>query len=152
MTSSVVEQNDGQDARRAQSNRPDDASQGHPTGVTALLGGVSVSYEEAEVAALVAALITAGVRRNERVLIVMPDGSGFAEAVIGTIRQGAGPVPVDPSLSADELYDAATEAGARLAVLPAHRRAVLDGLPTELVVPVRGPCGEWAMVLSLGPR
>lgn len=152
MTSSVVEHDDGRDAPREQAGRPSSPPHSHPTGLTVLLGGVSVSYEEAEVASLAAALVTAGVRPHERVLIVMPDGSGFAEAVIGTIRQGAGPVPVDPAVPVDELHDAATEAGARLVVVPARRCRELDGLPTELIVPVHGPHGQWAAVLSLAPR
>lgn len=152
MTSGVVEQDDGRHTHREQSDRANGPAQNHPTSLTTLLGGVSVSYEEGDAAAIVAALVTAGVRPNERVLILMPDGSGFAEAVIGTIRQGAGPVPVDPAVSADELREAASEAGARLAVVPAQRCRALDSLQTDLIVPVHGAHGEWATVLSLAPQ
>jgi acyl-CoA synthetase (AMP-forming)/AMP-acid ligase II len=38
------------------------------------------------------------VRPAERVLIMLPDGPGFAEAFAGTIKQGAVPLPVNPLL------------------------------------------------------
>lgn len=120
--------------------------------MTVLPGGVSVSYEEFEVAQLAEALTTAGVRPQEQVLIVMADGSGFAEAVIGTIRQGAVPLPVNPAVSVEDLVTVATTAGARLVVMAAEHTAVLAGLQSEQVVPVDGPQGTWATVVSLGPR
>ena len=49
-------------------------------------------------AAVAAALAELGVRPAERVLIMLPDGPGFAEAFAGTIKQGAVPLPVNPLL------------------------------------------------------
>ena len=117
-----------------------------------LPSGVSVSYEESEVAQLADALTTAGVRPQDQVLIVMADGSGFAEAVIGTIRQGAVPFPVNPTVSTDDLVTVAAAVGARLVVVSAEHIEVLTGLQTELVVPLDGPQGTWATVVSLGTR
>ena len=144
MAASVVEGGDDQKDRNEQAAQPNS--------VTVLPGGVSVSYEESEVAQLAAALATAGVRPQDRVLIVMADGSGFAEAVIGTIRQGAAPLPVNPEASADDLVTVATTARARLVVVSAQRTEVLAGLQTELTVPVDGPQGTWATVVLLGSR
>lgn len=120
----------------------------HPDSVVILPGGVSVSYQESEVAALAAVLATLGVRPEERVLIVMPDGSGFAEAVIGTIRQAAVPLPVNPAVRAGVLASVVAETGARLAVVAEGSR-VLSGLRAERAVPVHGRPGIWATVLLL---
>jgi len=40
------------------------------------------------------------VRPDDRVLIMLPDGPGFADAFAGTIQQGAVPLPVNPLLPA----------------------------------------------------
>lgn len=144
MAASVVESNDDQEAQHEQADRPG--------GIPVPAGGMSVSYEETKVAQLADALTTAGIRPQEQVLIVMADGSGFAEAVIGTIRQGAAPLPVNPAVSADELVAVAATAGTRLVVMSAEHADVLAGLQTELEVPLDGPHGTWATVVSLGPQ
>lgn len=144
MAASVVQGDDDQEDRHQRVGRTD--------GVTVLPGGVSVSYEVSEVAQLADALTTAGVRPQEQVLIVMADGSGFAEAVIGTIRRGAVPLPVNPAVSVDDLVTVATTAGARLVVMSAEHTEVLTGLQTEQEVAVDGPQGTWATVVSLGPQ
>jgi benzoate-CoA ligase family protein len=46
-----------------------------------------------------------GVRREERVLLVMDDSPAFAAAFLGAIRIGAVPVPVNPLLQRSEDYD-----------------------------------------------
>ena len=46
-----------------------------------------------------------GVRREERVLIVMDDSPAFMAAFLGAIRIGAVPVPVNPLLQRSEDYD-----------------------------------------------
>ncbi|HVD00186.1 MAG TPA: benzoate-CoA ligase family protein [Candidatus Dormibacteraeota bacterium] len=46
-----------------------------------------------------------GIRREERVLIVMDDSPAFAAAFFGAIRIGAIPVPVNPLLQRSEDYD-----------------------------------------------
>ena len=51
-----------------------------------------------QTAAVAAALAELGVRPEERVLIMLPDGPGFAEAFASTIAQGAVPLPVNPLL------------------------------------------------------
>jgi hypothetical protein len=50
--------------------------------------------------AAAAALGELDVRPDDRVLIMLPDGPGFADAFAGTIQQGAVPLPVNPLLPA----------------------------------------------------
>lgn len=127
------------------------AQANHPDRVAIFPDGVSASYEEEAAAGLSTALATVGVRAQERVLIVLPDGSGFEEAIIGAIRLAAVPLPVNPWVSVDDLVTVTTEADARLVVVSAERTDVLADLPVELTVPVDGPRGVWATVLLLGP-
>jgi benzoate-CoA ligase family protein len=51
------------------------------------------------------AFLDAGVRREERILIVAFDSPGWAAAFLGAIRIGAIPVPVNPLLQRSEDYD-----------------------------------------------
>src|SRR5207248_1823684 len=46
-----------------------------------------------------------GIRREERVLLVMDDSPAFAAAFLGAMRIGAVPVPVNPLLQRSEDYD-----------------------------------------------
>ena len=123
----------------------------HPDRVAIFPAGMSASYEEAAATALSTALATIGVRAQERVLIVLPDGSGFEEAVIGATRLAAVPLAVNPWVSVDDLVTVTTEAAARLVVVSSERTNALADLPVELKVPVHGPRGVWATVLLLGP-
>lgn len=113
-------------------------------------------YQEVAVAAFTAALTTLGLRSGDRVLVLMPSGPGFAEAIISTIRLGAVPLPMSPRVSArdliSDLMTAATETGARLVAASAECTSALAGLQTELELPVDGPQGRLATVLLLGPN
>jgi hypothetical protein len=46
------------------------------------------------------------------VLIMLPDGPGFAEAFAGIIEHQAVPLPVNPLLAAPDITAAATKTGA----------------------------------------
>ncbi|MGH3751755.1 MAG: AMP-binding protein [Pseudonocardiaceae bacterium] len=94
-----------------------------------------------------AALAQLGVRPEEGVLIMLPDGPGFIDAFVGTMRQGAVPLPVNPRLAAADVAAIAAETGARLVLAPAERIHGLADLGTEPPVPVDGPQGLWAAVL-----
>ena len=102
-----------------------------------------------QTAAVVAALAELGVRSEERVLIMLPDGPGFAEAFAGTIEHGAVPLPVDPLLPAQSIVAVAAEAGAHLILVSADRVPVLADLDAQPPVLVYGPHGRWAAVLRL---
>jgi acyl-CoA synthetase (AMP-forming)/AMP-acid ligase II len=82
---------------------------------------MSYSTSAAQLAAVVAALTDLGVCPGERVLILLPDGPGFAEAFAGTIRHGAVLLPVNPLLFAHDIVAAAAESGARLLLASADQ-------------------------------
>jgi acyl-CoA synthetase (AMP-forming)/AMP-acid ligase II len=97
---------------------------------------MSYSHPADQTAAVAAALAGLGVRLAERVLIMLRDGPGFAEAFAGTIAQGAVPLPVNPLLPAHGIASAAAEAGARLVLASAdqiHALADLDAEPPILI-------------------
>lgn len=100
-------------------------------------------------AAVAAALAELGVRPAERVLIMLPDRPGFAEAFAGTIKQGAVPLPVNPLLPAHGIAAAAAEAGARLMLASADQIHALADLGAQPPVLIEGPHGLWAAALRL---
>ena len=102
-----------------------------------------------QTAAVVAALAELGVRAEDRVLIMLPDGPGFAEAFAGTIKHGAVPLPVDPLLPAHDIVAVAAEAGARLVLVSADRLPALADLGAQPPVLIDGPHGSWAAALRL---
>ena len=89
---------------------------------------MSYSKPADQTAAVVAALAELGVRAEERVLIMLPDGPGFAEAFAGTIKHGVVPLPVDPLLPAHGIVAVAAEAGAQLVLASADRVSELADL------------------------
>jgi acyl-CoA synthetase (AMP-forming)/AMP-acid ligase II len=99
--------------------------------------------------AAAAALGELDVRPDDRVLIMLPDGPGFAEAFAGTIQQGAVPLPVNPLLPAHGIVAAAAEAGARLVLASADQIHALIDLDAEPPILVEGPRGPWAAALRL---
>jgi long-chain acyl-CoA synthetase len=110
--------------------------------VTLMDYSMSYSHPADQTAAVSAALAELGVRPAERVLIMLPDGPGFAEAFAGTIHQGAVPLPVNPLLPAHGIASAAAEAGARLVRASAdqiHGLADLDAEPPILIEGPRDP-------------
>ncbi|MGH3930147.1 MAG: AMP-binding protein [Pseudonocardiaceae bacterium] len=101
------------------------------------------------IVAVVAALIELDVRPEERVLVLILDGPGFAEIFLGVMRQGAVPLTVNPALSADEIVAVAAETGARLVVVAAARLRELTDLEAGPPVLLDGPEGPWAAILRL---
>lgn len=123
------------------------------TRVAVLADEAFAAYDKAAMSGLAMALATLGVRPNERVLIVIPDGPGFEEAIIGTIWLGAVPLPVNPVVSAGDLVMVAGEAGSRLAVIATQHTRVLTELHVDVAVPVDGPKGPWVTAVELAePR
>lgn len=114
-------------------------------------GAHSMSYREMadRGAAVAAALAELGVHREERVLILMPDGPGFVEAFVGVMQRGAVPLPVNPVLSASVVAEIAADTGARLVVTSAERIRALADLEAEPPVLVDGPERPWVAVLRL---
>jgi hypothetical protein len=102
-----------------------------------------------QTAAVVAALGKLDTNLGDRVLIMLPDGPGFAEAFAGAIEQGAVPLPVDPLLTAHDIVTVAAEAGAKLVLVFANRLPELADLEAEPPVFIDGPHGRWAAALRL---
>ncbi|MDQ3764885.1 MAG: AMP-binding protein [Actinomycetota bacterium] len=100
-------------------------------------------------AAVAAALAEFDVRPDDRVLIMLPDGPGFAEAFAGVTQRGAVPLPVNPGLPATDIAAIAAETGARLVLTSAKRIHRLADLDTQPPVLVDGPQGLWATALRL---
>ncbi len=111
---------------------------------------MSYSKPVDQTAAVVAvALAELGVRPEDRVLIMLPDGPGFAEAFAGTIAQGAVPLPVNPLLPVHDIVAVAAEAGAQLVLASADQVPELADLAAEPPVLIDGPRGAWAATLRL---
>jgi acyl-CoA synthetase (AMP-forming)/AMP-acid ligase II len=109
-----------------------------------------MSYRKLSDQALAAAALgELDVRPDDRVLIMLPDGRGLAEAFAGTIQQGAVPLPVHPLLPAHDLVAVATEAGARLVLASADQIHALAELDAEPPVLIGGPQRLWAAALRL---
>ncbi|MGH3784675.1 MAG: Scr1 family TA system antitoxin-like transcriptional regulator [Pseudonocardiaceae bacterium] len=100
-------------------------------------------------AAVVATLTELHVRPDDRVLIMLPDGPGFAEAFAAAVQQGAVPLPASPLLSANDIVAVAAEADARLVLVSAGRIPALAGMGAEPPVLIDGPHGRWAAALRL---
>ncbi|HEX2272748.1 MAG TPA: AMP-binding protein, partial [Acidimicrobiales bacterium] len=79
-----------------------------------------------------------GVRRGDRVLLVLPDGIEFVWTFLGAVRVGAVAVPANPRLTADDHREMLEGTGARVVVAEtaaaepfAGRAAVIDAETLE---------------------
>lgn len=100
-------------------------------------------------AAVAAVLAELGVHPGERVLIMLPDGPGFAAAFAGTIKHGAVPLPINPLLFTHDIVAAAAQSGARLLLASADQMQTLTDLGAESPVLIEGPQQPWAAALRL---
>lgn len=102
-----------------------------------------------QAAAVAFALGELDVRPDDRVLIMLPDGPGFAESFTGAMQQGAVPLPVNPLLPAQDVMSVAAEAGARLVLGSVDRILALAELDAQSPALIEGPRGLWAAALRL---
>jgi acyl-CoA synthetase (AMP-forming)/AMP-acid ligase II len=102
-----------------------------------------------QTSAVAAALAELNVRAGDRVLILLPDGPGFADAFAGTIQQRAVPLLVNPLLAADDIVAVAAEAGAQLVLTSARQIHALADLDADPPLLIDGPQGVWAAALRL---
>jgi len=112
---------------------------------------MSNSRSAEQTAAVAAALAELGVRPEERVLIMLPDGPGFAAAFAATIQQQAVPLPVNPLLAGPDIAAAATKAGAELLLVSAQQIHRVADLAIQPPILIDGPHGPWTAVLRLRP-
>jgi long-chain acyl-CoA synthetase len=98
----------------------------HGSKAALLFKGTSVSYSQlnAESDAFAAALVAMGVRRGDRVALVLPNCPQFFVAEFGAWKAGAVVVPVNPTYTERELEFAlkATQAVAVVALTPFYGR------------------------------
>jgi benzoate-CoA ligase family protein len=93
-------------------------AEGRGDGVAVVCGEQRLTYAELQTEVLRAssAFAAAGLRAEERVLMVANDEPGFLAAFLGALRMGAVPVPVSTMLRADDVAALAVDARARLVV------------------------------------
>ncbi|MFP4555021.1 MAG: benzoate-CoA ligase family protein [Actinomycetota bacterium] len=77
------------------------------------------------------ALADSGVEREDRVLIVMPDGPDFVAALFATMRMGAVVVMLNPGLPADDMGALVDKSQAAAAVLHRDFIAHFESAPKE---------------------
>ncbi|MGH3846552.1 MAG: AMP-binding protein [Pseudonocardiaceae bacterium] len=100
-------------------------------------------------AAVAAVLAELEVHRNERVLIMLPDGPGFDESFAGAVDQNAVPLPVSPQLRARDLAAAAVAAGAHVVLASPDQLPTLAESDAEPAILINGPHGPWIAALRL---
>jgi acyl-CoA synthetase (AMP-forming)/AMP-acid ligase II len=99
--------------------------------------------------AIATALAELGVGIDDRVLIMLPDGPGFDDAIAEVISRGALPLTVNPELAAADVAAIAVETAAGLVLISAERVHALADLEVQPPIPVAGPQGLWAAFVRL---
>jgi len=96
-----------------------DAAKENPLHPALLFKGASISYSELELqsGAFAAALVSAGVRKGDRVAILLPNSPQMIIAEFGIWKAGAVAVPINPLYTGHELTHALTECGAETAIV-----------------------------------
>jgi acyl-CoA synthetase (AMP-forming)/AMP-acid ligase II len=100
-----------------------------------------------QAAAVAAALAKLGIRPNDRVLILLPDGPDFGPAFAGVIHHGAVPLTANPLLPPHDIMALAATAGARLILATLDTIEALAELDTKPPLLINGRYGCWAAVL-----
>jgi long-chain acyl-CoA synthetase len=97
------------------------------------------------------ALAALGVRRGDRVAVMIPNSFEFFEAIHGCGRLGAVVVPVNIHFKADEAGWIVTDSGAAAVVVAEELQPALAGVPDvpKLVV---GPGGDYEAALADAPE
>ncbi|MHB8436075.1 MAG: benzoate-CoA ligase family protein [Acidimicrobiales bacterium] len=105
-----------------------DEGRGRATAV--VCGSERLSYEDLLAASYRAAraLAALGVRPEDRVPLVLEDGSPFLAMFLGAMRMGAVPIPLSTMLTAPELGQVVGDSRARIVVISAAYADHLDGI------------------------
>jgi long-chain acyl-CoA synthetase len=96
-----------------------DHATAHPDHTAVIFSGARLSYGELEAAsdALAAALAAGGVRRGDRVALLLPNSPQFVIAELASWKAGAIVVPLNPLYSEQELTDALNRVGATVVIV-----------------------------------
>jgi benzoate-CoA ligase family protein len=108
-------------------------AEGNGDRVAIRLDNASLDFDEVDAltAGFESALIEAGVRREDRVLIVMPDMPGFVASLLATMRMGAVVVMLNPGLTAESLGAIVDSSRAAAAVVHGSYRSHFESAPTR---------------------
>jgi len=114
----------------------------HPTRIALEYGGQQVTYGEllGRAAGMMAALVEAGARHDDRIAILLPGSIQLVVAALGAWLAGCSYVPLDPASPVDRLVGMLADGGARLLVT--DRRDLVGCAPVELVAPEQ-PALAW---------
>jgi long-chain acyl-CoA synthetase len=96
-----------------------DHATAHPDHTAVIFSGARLSYGELEAAsdALAAALAAGGLRRGDRVALLLPNSPQFVIAELASWKAGAIVVPLNPLYSEQELTDALNRVGATVVIV-----------------------------------
>jgi benzoate-CoA ligase family protein len=108
-------------------------AEGNGDRVAIHLDNASLDFDEVDAltAGFESVLIEAGVRREDRVLIVMPDMPGFVASLLATMRMGAVVVMLNPGLTAESLGAIVDSSRAAAAVVHGSYLSHFESAPTR---------------------
>ena len=114
----------------------DETARHSPDAVATIFFDATLTYRELsrEADAFAAGLQTLGVRKGDRVALILPNCPQYVIAFYGALRAGAAVVPCNPLYTAPELRHQLADAGAAVAVVLSHAYPALrEALPGTAV-------------------
>ena len=93
-------------------------------------------------------LRAAGIRREDRVLMILDDTAAFPAVFLGTMRIGAVPIPVNPMDRADNYAYYLEDSDAKALVVDAALLPAISASPDLLVVVADGPADDHHIALE----
>ncbi len=107
-------------------------AEGNGDRIAIRLDNASLDFDEVDAltAGFESALTEAGVRREDRVLIVMPDTPGFVASLLATMRMGGVVVTLNPGLTAESLGAIVDSSRAAAAVVHGSYLSHFESAPT----------------------
>jgi benzoate-CoA ligase family protein len=111
----------------------DRLAEGSGARIAIRLDDASLAFDEVDAltAGFESALTDVGVRREDRVLIVMPDTPGFVASLLATMRMGGVVVMLNPGLTAESLGAIVASSRAAAAVVHPAYLSHFEGVPTD---------------------
>jgi 4-hydroxybenzoate-CoA ligase len=127
------------------------AGQGARTAFVDASGGLTYGELRSAACRFGSALLAAGLRREERLVMLMQDGLDFPIAFWGALQAGVIPVPINTLLPADQIaYILADSRAAGIVVSEALKTGLESVLPGVRLVLVSGPADGMAAFVAGG--
>jgi benzoate-CoA ligase family protein len=119
----------------------DRLAEGNGDRIAIRLDDNSLAFEEVDAltAGFESALADVGVRREDRVLIVMPDTPGFVAALLATMRMGGVVVMLNPGLTPESMGAIVDSCRAAAAVVHTAYQSHFEAAPTDWKPPIVDP-------------